>query len=121
MQKKNSQKVKTVSSFGITSISTGSPFGWFSAFCLSLVNFTKWIANAEKEQPKGEDSASYNVFEERYASYFAKFRRRVYQLFDYNKKIFFLYFLHIYSKNLPYPLPIEYTKYASSILSWFNS
>ena len=38
------------------------------------------IANAEKEQPKGEDSASYNVFEERYASYFAKFRRRVYQL-----------------------------------------
>lgn len=41
------------------------------------------IANAEKEQPKGEDSASYNVFEERYASYFAKFRRRVYQLWEY--------------------------------------
>ncbi len=41
------------------------------------------IANAKKTQPKGEDSASYNVFEERYASYFAKFRRRVYQLWEY--------------------------------------
>ncbi len=41
------------------------------------------IANTKKEQPKGEDSASYNVFEERYASYFAKFRRRVYQLWEY--------------------------------------
>lgn len=41
------------------------------------------IANAKKEQPKGEDSASYNVFEERYASYFAKFRRRIYQLWEY--------------------------------------
>lgn len=41
------------------------------------------IANAKKEKPKGEDSASYNVFEERYASYFAKFRRRIYQLWEY--------------------------------------
>lgn len=41
------------------------------------------IANAKKEQPKGEDSASYNVFEERYASYFAKFSRRIYQLWEY--------------------------------------
>lgn len=41
------------------------------------------IANTKKEQPKGEDSASYNVFEEKYASYFAKFRRRIYQLWEY--------------------------------------
>ena len=41
------------------------------------------IANAKKTPPKGEDSASYNVFEERYASYFAKFRRRIYQLWEY--------------------------------------
>lgn len=41
------------------------------------------IANIKEEQPKGEDTASYNEFEEKYASYFAKFRRRVYQLWDY--------------------------------------
>ncbi len=41
------------------------------------------IANAKRKTPKGEDSASYNVFEERYESYFAKFRRRVYQLWEY--------------------------------------
>ena len=34
-------------------------------------------------QPKGEDTASYNKFEERYASYFFKFKQRVYQLWDY--------------------------------------
>lgn len=41
------------------------------------------IANIKEKQPKGEDTASYNEFEEKYASYFAKFRRRVYQLWDY--------------------------------------
>ncbi len=41
------------------------------------------ILNEKKVQPKGEDTASYNKFEERYASYFFKFKQRVYQLWDY--------------------------------------
>lgn len=41
------------------------------------------ILKEKKVQPKGEDTASYNKFEERYASYFFKFKQRVYQLWDY--------------------------------------
>lgn len=41
------------------------------------------ILNEKKVPPKGEDTASYNKFEERYASYFFKFKQRVYQLWDY--------------------------------------
>lgn len=44
---------------------------------------TDRIANRKTVQPAGEDTASYNVFQERYASYFSKFRRRVYQLWEY--------------------------------------
>ncbi len=46
-------------------------------------NILDGILKEKKIQPKGEDTASYNKFEERYASYFAKFRRRVYQLWQY--------------------------------------
>lgn len=41
------------------------------------------IANKKKEQPKGQDTASYNKFEGKYASYFAKFKNSVYQIWDY--------------------------------------
>ncbi len=46
-------------------------------------NILDGILNEKKIPPKGEDTASYNKFEEKYASYFAKFRRRVYQLWQY--------------------------------------
>lgn len=46
-------------------------------------NILDGILKEKKEKPKGEDTASYNKFEERYASYFSKFRRRVYQLWQY--------------------------------------
>lgn len=41
------------------------------------------IANQKKEQPKGQDTASYNKFEGKYASYFAKFKNNVYQVWNY--------------------------------------
>lgn len=41
------------------------------------------ILKEKKVQPKGEDTASYNKFEEKYASYFFKFKQRVYQLWEY--------------------------------------
>lgn len=44
------------------------------------------IANTKPAKKQGEDTASYNEFEEKYASYFAKFRRRVYQLWQYPKE-----------------------------------
>ena len=47
---------------------------------------TDRIAQTKPVQPEGEDTASYNVFQEKYASYFSKFRRRVYQLWEYPSK-----------------------------------
>lgn len=44
---------------------------------------TDRIAKNKPPQKEGEDTASYNEFEEKYASYFSKFRRRVYQLWRY--------------------------------------
>lgn len=41
------------------------------------------IANQKKEQPPGQDTASYNKFEGKYASYFAKFKSSVYQVWNY--------------------------------------
>lgn len=41
------------------------------------------IANQKKEQPEGQDSASYEKFEGKYASYFAKFKNSVYQVWQY--------------------------------------
>lgn len=41
------------------------------------------IANQKKVQPKGQDTASYNKFEGKYASYFAKFKNNVYQVWNY--------------------------------------
>lgn len=41
------------------------------------------IANAKPAEKPGEDTASYMKFEARYASYFGKFRRRVYQIWQY--------------------------------------
>ncbi len=46
-------------------------------------DITDRIANSKPELPKGEDTASYNAFEQKYASYFGKFRRRIYQLWQY--------------------------------------
>lgn len=46
-------------------------------------DITDKIAMNKPPQKEGEDSASYNEFEEKYASYFSKFRRRVYQLWRY--------------------------------------
>ncbi len=41
------------------------------------------IARQKPPEKPGEDSASYSVFEERYASYFTKFKARVYQVWKY--------------------------------------
>lgn len=46
-------------------------------------DITDKIANSQQELPKGEDTASYNVFEQKYASYFGKFRERIYRLWNY--------------------------------------
>lgn len=48
-------------------------------------DITDRIANSRQELPKGEDTASYNVFEQKYASYFGKFRERIYGLWEYPK------------------------------------
>ncbi len=41
------------------------------------------IARQKPPEKPGEDSASYSIFEERYASYFSKFKRNVYQIWKY--------------------------------------
>ena len=46
-------------------------------------DITDRIANSRQELPKGEDTASYNVFEQKYASYFGKFRERIYGIWNY--------------------------------------
>jgi len=44
---------------------------------------TERIARKRSIDTTGEDTASYNKFEEKYASYFGKFRRRIYQIWTY--------------------------------------
>ena len=43
----------------------------------------KYAQSAIKETPKGKDTATFSAFEAKYESYFAKLRRKIYQIWQY--------------------------------------
>ncbi len=53
---------------------------------LNTKEITNRVARQKSVDRDGEDTASYNKFEDKYASYFGKFRTRIYQIWKYPRE-----------------------------------
>ena len=53
---------------------------------LNTREITNRVARQKSVDREGEDTASYNKFEDKYASYFGKFRTRIYQIWKYPRE-----------------------------------